>query len=159
MSRQTILLVIVALSLAAWGQRKAGPHSTATATTMKSGNGFSVVVDGKPVGIYESMSFANANPGGSNRGTGRRETQKVELVGGPLSPELAKAASTGKMLAEVAIGMCRVDHDSYRVFVLRNVIVSSVQTSSSGDRPKQGLSLVYERLEEKTQTTWPEGCK
>ena len=158
MSRQTILFIIIALSLAAWAQTKAAQRSTETATA-KSGNGFSVVIDGKPMGVYESMSFANANPGGSNRGTGRRETQKVELAGGPLNPELAKAASTGKRLAEVMIGMCRVEHSSYRVFVLRNAIVSSVKTSSSGDRPKEGVSLVYEKMEEKTQTTWPEGCK
>jgi len=80
---------------------------------------------------------------GSGMATGKR-MHKPFVITKELdksSPKLAEACSNGTVLKEVEIGEPGVRYK------LKDVIISSIQPGSSGDRPMESLSLNYEKIE------------
>ncbi|HUG09384.1 MAG TPA: type VI secretion system tube protein Hcp [Opitutaceae bacterium] len=57
------------------------------------------------------------------------------------SPKLAEAAAKGKVFKTVEIG------EANGSYILTDVVISSVQPSSGGDRPMESLSLNYTKIE------------
>jgi len=57
------------------------------------------------------------------------------------SPKLAEAVAKGKVFKTVEIG------EANGSYVLTDVIISSVQPSSGGDRPMESISLNYTKIE------------
>jgi type VI secretion system secreted protein Hcp len=57
------------------------------------------------------------------------------------SPKLAEAVANGKVFKTIEIG------DESGTYTLTDVVISSVQPSSGGDRPMESLSLNYTKIE------------
>jgi len=60
------------------------------------------------------------------------------------SPMLAQACASGEHLAEVDVQL-----SSGGKYTLTDVMVSSVQKSSGGDRPMETISFTYQKIEMK----------
>jgi type VI secretion system secreted protein Hcp len=97
--------------------------------------------------IIDSMSVdkdvATPRDAASGMATGKRQ-HKPFVVTKPVdkaSPQLAKMCAAGTVLKEVEVGGPGVRYK------LKDVIISSIQPSSGGDRPMETLSLNFAKIE------------
>jgi len=117
----------------------------------------SVSMDAAQADVRESPSKAStgvARDVASGQASGKREAASGMATGkrqhkpfvvtksvDKASPKLAEACANGTVMKEVEIG------EGGTRYKLKDVIITSIQSSSGGDRPMESLSLNYEKIE------------
>jgi type VI secretion system secreted protein Hcp len=106
----------------------------------------SVNFDAAQAGIARDVATGQASgkrDAATGQATGKRQhkpfviTKQVDKS----SPKLAEAVAKGKVFKTVEIG------EANGTYTLTDVVISSVQPSSGGDRPMESLSLNYTKIE------------
>jgi type VI secretion system secreted protein Hcp len=106
------------------------------------------------VGQIELMSFSHglSHPQSTTDGvSGKLSVAEITVAKTTdrASPRLIEATITGKVFDKAKISFARTDQDrfvAYLVVDLGNARVTSVATSSGGDRPVEQLSLACEQV-------------
>ena len=106
------------------------------------------------VGQIELMSFSHglSHPQSTTDGvSGKLSVAEITVTKTTdrASPRLIEAAITGTVFAKAKISFASTDRDmlvAYLVVDLSNARVTSLATSSSGDRPGEQLSLACEQI-------------
>jgi type VI secretion system secreted protein Hcp len=133
---------------------------TATeATPAKSGEeekGAAYTMTMSDIGTFDLLAFSwgTSNAGTSESGsTGKGEKQHSDLHatkkgGDESSAKIMEHAASGRHIATVELLM-KKDGKTYATITLKDVMVSSFQTSSGGDAPVETFSLTFAEIEYK----------